>query len=246
MEMRLSLWPKRVAKAIPPTLGNLANTLFPRPCWLCSAPAEDFFCDHCEACLPLNHHYRCQQCDLPLLVEASHCAECLESPPSFQRAICAFRYDFPLDSLMRQLKKERKHRIAAVLGHYLTLRLQGQIVEPPDILCPFPIHWSRRLSRGFNQAELIAESVSKNLAIPMLRALKKTHATRAQKALSRKKRLRNLTNSLEVSRDVKGKYVVLIDDVITTGASVESASRKLLDAGASRVDVWAIARTPKS
>lgn len=242
MEMRLSLWPRRVRTALSPII----NTLFPRPCWLCSAPTEYFFCDRCEYCLPFNCHYRCQQCDLPLLVDAPYCSECLESPPCFNKAVCAFRYGFPIDMLMRQLKKERKHRIAEVFARYLAHHLEAEGFDTPDILCPYPIHWRRRLTRSFNQSELIAEALSQKLDIPLVRALRKPRATPEQKGLSRKKRLRNLAGSLEVSCDVKGHHVALVDDVITTGASVESATRILLNAGASRVDIWAIARTPKS
>lgn len=247
MEVRHSppSWPKwqqRSASA----LHTLLNAFFPRPCWLCSASANALLCSHCEHSLPFNNGYRCGHCDLPLEVDTSHCSECMSKPPSYTKAVCAFQYGFPIDLLMRQLKRNRKHVVAEELAKHFVKHLRHQEAHMPDVICPLPIHWRRRLIRGFNQSELIAQSISKQLAIPTNRALRKTHATNDQKSLSRTKRLRNLSNSFQISGDVKDKFVVLIDDVITTGTSVESAARTLLKAGASRVDVWAIARTPKS
>jgi ComF family protein len=129
---------------------------------------------------------------------------------------------------------------------------QNYLVTKPDLLIPIPIYKSKRKVRGYNQAELIAHTLAINTGITLLKdALIKTKATETQAQLSKQERLKNLRGSISISKKVFkqksliGRHIALIDDVMTTKATCELASRLLLENGAKRVDVWCLARTPK-
>jgi ComF family protein len=117
--------------------------------------------------------------------------------------------------------------------------------ERPHLLVPVPLHWRKQLSRGYNQAQLIAEILGRHWQIPVDdRALRKVTQTDSQQQLRRSQRLKNLARSFTASSRVEGLHIGLVDDVITTGATVEAAAQSLLHAGAIRVSVYALARTP--
>jgi len=157
-----------------------------------------------------------------------------------------WHYQPPFDSVVMGLKFRRLD--------YLAKRLAGPLAEQLDrtrfdVVVPVPLHWSRRLRRGYDQAELIAAELCDTLGRPLVRALRRRRATPAQSLhRDRQGRRANLDAAIVMRRrlggQIRGLRVLLVDDVLTTGATLEAAARPLLDAGARSVDVAVAARTP--
>ncbi|MCH8542597.1 MAG: ComF family protein [Alcanivorax sp.] len=176
------------------------------------------------------------------------CGRCLRRPPSFDRVVAPFAYQFPLDVLVLGYKRQRRLALERPLLHLWQTQLaqianDNLAVPRPEALVPVPLHWRRLWWRGFNPAARLAETAATTLDIPVLPALIRPAATPSQQGLGASARLRNLRNALVVSRPVTGLHLALIDDVVTTGSTAQAASLALLRAGAARVDVWALART---
>ncbi|WP_244506284.1 ComF family protein [Microbulbifer marinus] len=213
-------------------------------CLLCGGRAAGSgLCAPCTAELPYLRD-ACTSCALPLQPGASSCPRCLQQPPSFSRASAAWHYAFPIAPLVQRFK----YRGDLAAGHSLA-RLAAPAIEPrdarPDLLVPVPLHWRRYWSRGYNQAQLVAAEFGRQWQLPVrTRLLRKHSATDTQLQLKRAQRLRNLSQSFAVTGAVAGLHIGLVDDVITTGATLEAAARTLLDAGATRVSAYALARTP--
>ena len=175
------------------------------------------------------------------------CARCVSSLPLLDHdgegPVAPFEYRFPVDRLVQRFKFAGD----LAIGHWLSMRLaaSARVACRPDVLVPVPVTHARLRERGFNQAAQIARTVSRELGIPAsLRVLDRVRDAPAQSALGRRARRANLRGAFACRRRLDGRHVALVDDVVTTGATAEAASRALKRAGAVRVDVWAIARTP--
>ncbi|MBP5944337.1 MULTISPECIES: ComF family protein [unclassified Pseudomonas] len=221
-------------------------------CLLCDEPAEAEMpiCIACEADMPwLGEH--CQTCALPLPTAGLTCGECLLEPPAYEQVAVPWRYDFPVDSLITRFKHNAKwpfgHLLADVLGQYLLYRFEEDLPRP-DALLPVPLAGKRLRQRGFNQAAMLARWLSRQLDLPCEEnVLRRIQDTSAQQDLDAKARKRNLRNAFALTSDanVKGRHLALVDDVLTTGATAQALARLLMNAGAARVDVYCLARTPK-
>ncbi len=227
-------------------LWQLKDFLFPGCCTLCgdrappTAPPLIYICDECRADLPWLTGSVCQCCSIP--TPGNLCGECLLVPPRFTRCHATFRYRYPLDRLMAEFKNHANLPIGESLASLVTTQELDA-----DMLVPVPLHRNRIRQRGFNQAELISRRLSKNTGIPtMNRICSRTQANPQQKDLDRKARMKNVRGIFTCQdRGVAGKRIVIVDDVVTTGATVNSLAGTLLAAGASRVEVCCIARTEK-
>lgn len=214
-------------------------------CLLCHGRAERAgLCDSCTEELPTLGQ-ACRRCALPLPPAAETCPQCLQRPPAFACARAAWHYAFPVAQLLQRFKYQGD--LAA--GRTLAQLAAGQLTPPgddrPQLLLPVPLHWRRYWQRGFNQAQLLAAEFGRKWALPVHPGLLRKHsASNPQQQLGRAQRLRNLQDSFYLRRPLSGLHVGLVDDVITTGATLEAAARTLLDAGASRVSAFALARTP--
>ncbi|MDD0845272.1 ComF family protein [Pseudomonas sp. Gutcm_11s] len=221
-------------------------------CLLCTdtADTEHPLCSACEAELPwLGGH--CSICALPLPAEGLTCGECQRRPPPFSRVEAAWRYAFPLDSLITGFKHQAHWPMGRLLAGLLSHHLQHAFAEglpPPDLLLPVPLGRKRLRSRGFNQAEMLATWLSASLQLPQQRDwLLRQQEGAHQQQLDAAARRRNLRQAfaLATGAEVQGRHIALIDDVLTTGATAAALARLLLGAGAARVDVYCLARTPK-
>jgi ComF family protein len=219
---------------------------------LCDEPveAEMPICVACETDLPwLGDH--CQTCALPLLATGLTCGECLLEPPAFEQVVVPWLYGFPVDSLITRFKHNAKwpfgHLLADVLGEYLQHRFDEGLPRP-DVLLPVPLAGKRLRQRGFNQSAMLARWLSQSLDLPceetVLRRIKETDAQQDLDAKARKHNLRNAFN-LMPDAQIKDRHLALVDDVLTTGATAQALARLLINAGAARVDVYCLARTPK-
>ncbi|WP_435038252.1 ComF family protein [Pseudomonas neuropathica] len=221
-------------------------------CLLCDEPAEAQMpiCVACETDLPwLGDH--CQSCALPLLAAGMTCGECLLEPPAFEQVVVPWLYGFPVDSLITRFKHNTKwpfgHLLADVLGQYLQHRFDEGLPRP-DALLPVPLAGKRLRQRGFNQAAMLARWLSQSLDLPCEeQVLRRIKETSAQQNLDAKARKHNLRDAFEIMPDaqIRGRHLALVDDVLTTGATAQALARLLMNAGAARVDVYCLARTPK-
>jgi ComF family protein len=153
-------------------------------------------------------------------------------------------YEHHIPALIRQFKQHHSSAIA----HLLCDLLMQQLPETPAVHCimPTPMHWQRNLQRGNNHASLLAKHLSRATGIPLDgQTLTRPRIATAQKQLSAAQRKHNLLQAFQCQRPVHGKRIALVDDVMTTGSTMEAMSRALLQAGASEVHCWVIARTPK-
>lgn len=218
----------------------------PHLCALCGARADHLICRACRTDLPLNEHC-CRTCALPLPVNQPVCGDCLALPKRYQLTICPLLYQHPVDHLVLRFKKRDPHIWARALLPFLAADLDKHY-DPsvwPDLLIPVPSHPLTRLRRGFNQAHALADLLNKITAIPVAPLVKRQGKVRPQKTLDRKTRFANLRGAFVCNAQLAGETVAVIDDVITTGATVDLISDCLLKAGAGKVHIWALARTPK-
>lgn len=221
-------------------------------CLLCDEATDTALaiCTNCEAELPwLGGH--CQVCALPLPSHGLVCGACLKKPPSFSKVEVPWRYAFPIDSLITRFKHQAKWPLGRLLGELLSHHLLHALDEglpKPDLLLPVPLADKRQRQRGFNQATLLSEWLSPLLQVPLqAHWLQRIIDTPAQQQLDAATRKRNLRKAFALAPGsaVSGLHVALVDDVLTTGATAESLARLLKKAGARRVDVYCLARTPK-
>lgn len=236
-------------------LRTLSQNFLPSKCLLCASTLQNgLLCLGCQMDLPhLSHKNLCQQCGLQIESLSNFCGHCLHQPPLFDRSIIPFAYEYPLNGLIHQFKYRRHLTCGKLLGQMLAEHLKHYAHDDdawlaPDLLIPAPMHWLKRWQRGFNQAEFLAQHVALELDIPLAtRMVKRTHKTPAQKELTRAERQQNLRKAFVISEKnrahIIGKRIAIIDDVVTTTATVRELSQLLMKAGAKEVQVWALART---
>ena len=190
----------------------------------------------------------CACCGYPFDFEmgpSSLCGACLAHPPAFDRARSVVRYDDHSRHLVLALKHGDRLQLAPTLGQWMR-RAGAELITGADIVMPVPLHWTRLLARRYNQAALLAHAIAKADGIPVATdCLIRRRRTPPQGRKNAVARRRNVAAAFAVrgTDRVKGKRVVLIDDVLTTGATVEECARVLKRAGAAQVDVLALART---
>jgi ComF family protein len=230
-------------------LEGTLERLYPPTCVLCGAPGHAGLdlCPGCLADLPHNLHC-CARCALPLPTDrpvGSLCGGCLRKPPPFAACLAAFRYEDPLPALVGGAKFRGRLNLARLLGLSLARYVGERSAQPPGAIVPVPLHPDRLRERGYNQALEVARAVARALSIPLdTGCCARVRATAPQASLERKERRRNLRGAFEVHRPPATEHVVILDDVVTTGSTAAELTKALLAAGAHRVEVWAVARTP--
>jgi len=234
------------------TLARLQRILLPPICVLCSGGESSDSLDLCSACvgdLPANAN-ACVQCGERLagdMVASPVCGACLRKPPRYDYTHCGFRYEFPVDHLVRALKYHGRLAHARVLGQLLARTLANQKERQlPQLLVPVPLAQQRYGERGFNQAIEIGAQLEKVLGIP-LRAdlLERRRNTREQAGLDRVARRKNVRGAFAIRKALPGEHIAIVDDVVTTGSTVNEIARVLRRAGAKQIEVWAVARASK-
>lgn len=227
---------------------NIQYLLYPATCILCGAPGNGGLdiCARCLRELPSNSNC-CRLCAAPVPSAASGglCGECVVTPPLFDRCIAPFLYCAPIDSLISSFKFQQRLPNGRLLSLLLLDFLIRKRVEIPDIILPVPLHLGRLSERGFNQALEVARPLAKHFRLPLdLSTCVRSYATTPQMNLGKSGRLRNMRGAFEIRRDIDVQHAVLLDDVVTTGATVSELAALLKNRGVKKVDVWALARTP--
>lgn len=216
--------------------------LFSQECLLCGAHATDGqLCPPCRADQPHHPQPACPICALPT-TDGVTCGSCLKKPPAFDRTLAALSYAFPVDAMIHAYKYAGNLALLDALTEPL---IQLAITQAkPDLLIPMPLHPARLRERGFNQAHEIAKTVSRELAIPLDgRGCRRILDTQPQAGMKLKERARNLRGAFSCDLDLTGMRIALIDDVMTTGASLNELAKAVRARGAAQVSTWVVART---
>lgn len=224
---------------------NLLNLLFPSKCPVCGNKSDDHlynpFCTKCWRGIERYSGPACRICGIPTVSPLTiTCESCLKTEPPFSRVLYYGIYDVALKEAIHLLKFNGVKR----LSKPLSLMLSELPIPKADGIIPVPLHHKRLHQREFNQTASISRHLSKNLKIPlMLDVLKKTKESPPQTDVTGKERLKNIKNVFAASEEIKGLDLLLIDDVITTGATVRECTKALIKAGARSVTVAAVARS---
>ncbi len=220
-------------------LAPLRRVLFAQDCVLCAAASGDsLVCADCAADLP-QLDTACPQCAEPS-PDNQLCGACMVEPPAFDRTIAAWRYAFPLDRLVQALKYGGRLALADWFGNALAARLGTPTI---DLVIPLPLHERRLRVRGFNQAIEIARRIATQQRLQLApRALVRVRDTPAQMGLPHDARSRNVRDAFACPAPLAGTRIALVDDVMTTGATLNEAAKALKHAGAVHVENWVVAR----
>lgn len=219
----------------------------PQDCLLCGGRVVGAqLCNTCHTRLPVLPRPRCGQCALPLPhhdpAAPLICGHCLKHPRAFSRTVAVYAYATPLDGLVKRCKYAGELSITAWFAQSLARELKA---EPrPDLILPMPLHDQRLADRGFNQAVEIARRLAPLLDLPWTaQGCERTRDTPPQAGLDLRARRRNLRGAFRCNLDLRGKRVALLDDVMTSGASLDALAREAIRAGAAEVSAWVVART---
>ena len=226
---------------------KLYHWLLPPTCILCHAASKQTL-DLCHACtddLPILLQ-SCPRCAAILTTDGLLCGECLKKPPAFDATYALFSYQTPITKLIMELKFHQKLVHAQLFGKLMTAAIEKRWYYNktlPDVIIPIPLHPKRLQERGFNQALEIGRPISKALQIPIdILSCQRIKYTQAQAQLVAEKRDQNMKKAFIINRDFTGLSVAVLDDVITTGRTLDEFSKALKAAGACRIDAWTVAR----
>jgi ComF family protein len=246
----LSRFGTRVVRAAASSARAIADTIVPPVCLACHTPlaAHDCLCATCWGQIDFIGHPLCDRLGLPLpfstgpiMISAAAEAE----PPDYARARAVARYDGTMQRLVHGFKYSDRHDGRRLFGRWLAAA-GAELITDADLLVPVPLNRWRLLGRRFNQAAILANEVARLTALPCAQlALTRIKATPRQVGLTSVERRANVAGAFRVPvparHTIKGRHILLIDDVITTGATCNSAARALLTGGAASVDVLALA-----
>ncbi len=227
------------------------DAVFPPQCPVCAAIVQEHahLCPDCWSQVRFIGAPRCDCCGVPLEFEVGDgalCLQCIAQRPDFDRARSVMLYDTFSRGLVLKFKHGDRLDPAPVFARWMG-RVGRELLEDADMIAPVPLHWSRLLARRYNQSAILARHIAKAggpVFVPDL--LTRTRRTASQGALSRKERAANMRGAFAVTPRhadaLKGRVIVLVDDVLTSGATAGHCARALHKAGATRVDVLTLAR----
>ena len=240
-------WWRRILQAngrLPGRLGEHLGSLLASQCLLCGAATErDPVCTACANELPPMAATASCPCCGEGGSGGEICGRCLRRPPPFATTVAAWRYAFPADRLVQALKYQHRLALAGWFGRQLASRMH---LADYDWIVPLPLHPGRLAERGFNQSQLIAEALAKCLQRPVDRdSLVRIRPTPPQAALAYRRRQANVRGAFACQRDFRAQRLLLVDDVMTTGATLREAARVLRLHGAAEVGLAVVARAQR-
>jgi ComF family protein len=231
----------------------VVDGVLPPRCLACGTIVDepDALCSSCWAGMTFFAPPWCAVCGLPFphpMGEEAVCADCARQKPSWDRARAVMRYDKHSRHLVLALKHGDRTHVARALGRWMG-RAGAELLEGADMIMPVPLHWTRLFTRRYNQAGLLAHAVRAAGGPPVMADwLVRRRRTPSQGRLGPVARVRNVRGAFAVRRgcDVKGKRIVLVDDVLTTGATVEECARVLRRGGAASIGVLTLSRAVRA
>lgn len=222
-----------------PIITALLDALLPRRCPICATRANGF-CTDCRDLLPWIM-IACEVCGAELH-EVGICGACQKNPPNYDHAVIPFRYRAPVSEQIQTLKYHRQLRNVGALGAAIGRRAWHSRIAP-QVIIPVPLHPRRLRQRGFNQALEIARQIGKQLDIEVQhRPLARVKYTVPQVGLDARARRNNVRDAFQAVAPIAYSHVALVDDVVTSGSTINAAARALKKAGVERVSVWAAAK----
>jgi ComF family protein len=241
---------KRLAGTAHSALRRMLDLALPPLCAACREPVEGRgLCPACWSKLSFITRPYCERLGTPFVYDPGPgilSMEAIADPPAYNRARAAVRFDEISRALVHALKYGDRLDLAPMMGRWIG-QAGRELLAEADALVPVPLHWRRLWARRFNQSAMLAGAVSRQTGVPVVTgALKRVKPTAQQVGLSRTERAANVQGAFRVPADgkaaVTGRRLVLIDDVLTSGATVDGCARALLRAGAANVDVLVFAR----
>jgi ComF family protein len=241
---------RRFGSALRATFGFAVDVALPQLCAACREPVGDAgVCAACWARLTFIAPPYCERLGIPFAYDPGSgvlSMEAIADPPAYHRARAAVRYDDVARTLVHALKYGDRLDLAPTLGRWMATAGR-ELLREADAIVPVPLHWRRQWARRFNQSAFLAEIIGKAADVPVAhRALKRIKATPQQVGLSRSARAQNVQGAFRVppegKGEVAGRRLLLIDDVLTSGATMDACARVLLRAGAAQVDALTFAR----
>lgn len=211
-------------------------------CLICkNAIKTGYICEKCKNTLKFIQGNTCSICGKPINYEGI-CHDCLHYGHVFRQNVSTFEYDDAMKGLIARFKYFKERHLAAFFAEYMAISLED-MKWPIDVIVPVPLHKSKLDERGYNQAELLARELSYRFDIFMTKALRRIRNTPTQTALHREERINNVKGAFKImyKETVMGKNVLLIDDILTTGATLDECARVLKDSGANEVYAGTIA-----
>lgn len=220
---------------------QLYSKLMPIPCRLCGSMSQhQAICSSCVHDLPLLG-VACPRCALPM--NSAHiCGQCLQLPPEQDLSFSLFRYHDPISRLIADFKYHDKLYLSELFAQLMVEKLNQRRL--PELLIPIPLHANRIRQRGYNQSFELAKALSRELGIPSSNDyLIRYIDTKSQSSIPFKARKNNIQHAFKLIQAKVPTHIALIDDVLTTGHTANAAAKLLRKAGATRIEVWTIART---
>ncbi len=222
---------------------SIGRTLLVQDCLLCQAESGDqLLCQACARELPSSAS-ACPRCAMAGSGNAE-CGACIAESPHYDASYAAFTYAYPVDALVQALKYGGQLPLAGWFAQHLHRRIGP--ARGIDLIVPLPLHAARLAERGFNQAAEIAKVLSRLYGIEMDAQLaQRVRDTAPQTALPWRERAGNMRHAFACGRDLAGMNVAVVDDVMTSGATLNELARTLKRSGAARIENWVVARTPR-
>jgi ComF family protein len=240
----------RLAGALRSTFGLAVDLALPNLCATCRQPVgAEGLCAECWSKLSFIAPPYCERLGIPFPFDPGPgvlSMEAIADPPAYRRARAAVRYDDVARALVHAFKYGDRLDLAPMMGRWMESAGRGLLADA-DALIPVPLHWTRQWARRFNQSAVLAEVISKAAGIAVAHAaLKRVKATPQQVGLSQSQRALNVQGAFKVpaqgKAEIAGRRVLLVDDVLTSGATADACARALLRAGAAEVDVLTFSR----
>lgn len=224
-------------------LTRLYSNLIIAPCLLCGQAAKDgYLCPACLTSLP-DFIQACPRCAKPSMTNTL-CGNCLHNPPIRVTTHCLYSYEPPIDRLIADFKFHDKVFLSRFFAQQLADKIIARNQPLPTLLIPIPLHQNRLKQRGYNQAKELSQQLSSLLTIPYSSdALSRIRDTEPQSGLPLPLRHKNVQHAFKVNQKPLPTHVALIDDVLTTGHTAETAAKILSTQGATHIELWTIART---
>jgi ComF family protein len=228
------------------------DAVYPRFCAVCDGAVSSetgYLCHECLTGLPIVHFPFCDRCGVPVAGKIDHiytCHDCEERGPAYEQARSAARFEGAVRELVHQLKYNQAFWVVPDLTDLLEAAFRAHFAEAGvELIVPVPLHRARHRDRGYNQSALLAGALSRRLRVPASpRLLRRVKDTGTQTHLTAAARLLNVRGAFHVAspRMASGRSVLLVDDVMTTGATLDECARVLRKAGAARVLALSVAR----